>query len=117
MMQNNTLNPLGYSVQELRTVFFSFFLLCMFSANSLHIASTVLLYWITSWSAIFLNKYVQLVSSCRFTCRYVYSHLVTTFSAPYFITLIQFISPTLALYLFSSLNARYKWSTSFPNIK
>lgn len=51
------------------------------------------------------------------THRFVYSHLTATFSAPYFVTLLQFISPTLALFCYSKLNEKYRWSSSFPHIQ
>ena len=72
----------------------------------------VLLYWCTSWGAIFMNKYVVLIV---FYARYVYTK--RNFEAEYFITFVQFIAPSVTLYLFSKLNKKVKLVPTFPDIK
>ena len=68
------------------------------------VAGVILLYWCTSWTAIFMNKFV-------------YTNLKKSFDAPYFVTFIQFVAPTFALYLFSKFNKYSKIAKSFPDIK
>ena len=68
------------------------------------VVGVVLLYWCTSWAAIFMNKFV-------------YTNLKKSFDAPYFITLVQFISPTVSLYAYSKINRKITLTPGFPNIK
>ncbi|KAK8796680.1 hypothetical protein WA588_000808 [Blastocystis sp. NMH] len=75
----------------------------MFSPSTLRIAAVIGIYWITSWSAIFLNKFV-------------YSHLKKGFSASYFTTFLEFVASTTFIWVFSKLNAKRKWVSTFPNI-
>ena len=85
----------------------------MFPPSSFRVVGVVCTYWVVSWSAIFINKYVCM---CVFYFRFVYSHLNSTFSAPYFLTLIQFVAPSIALYAFFRLNSRLKLVNSFPDV-
>lgn len=64
----------------------------------------VLIYWVTSWGAIFMNKYV-------------YSKMTVNLDVPYFVTLIQFISPSLFLFCLSKLNKAIFHVSSIPDIK
>lgn len=50
-------------------------------------------------------------------CRFVYTNLKKSFDAPYFITLVQFISPTVSLYVYSKINRKIMLTPEFPNIK
>ena len=72
----------------------------------------VLLYWCTSWGAVFMNKYASFVGIHD---RYVYTK--RNFEAEYFITFVQFISPTITLFLFSKFNKMIKIVPTFPDIK
>lgn len=78
------------------------------------VAGAVLLYWCTSWAAVFMNKHVKLVIS--FICRWVYTNLKQSFDAPYFVTFVQFISPTVCLYLFSRFNKVVNVAPNYPDI-
>lgn len=43
--------------------------------------------------------------------------MTKTFSAPYFITWLQFLSPSIALFLFSRINSWAKLDKSYPELK
>ena len=49
--------------------------------------------------------------------RYVYTNLKKTFDAPYFVTLIQFVAPTFALYVISKLNKCAGLMMFFPDVQ
>lgn len=80
------------------------------------VVGVILLYWCTSWTAIFMNKYSLRITICSLH-RYVYTNLKKTFDAPYFVTFIQFVAPTVALYTFSKVNKCTKMVKSFPDIQ
>lgn len=50
-------------------------------------------------------------------CRFVYTNLKKSFDAPYFITLVQFISPTVSLYAYSKINRKIALTPGFPDIR
>ena len=49
--------------------------------------------------------------------RFVYTFKKKDLDTPYFITMVQFIAPTMALYLYSLFNRQFKVSPNFPDIK